>query len=389
MNPFPFDRNAVREVLRPLASARTFPARAFVDPSLFAWEKRHIFERGWTCVGRTEDLPAPGSYFLSPATKAGILVVRGTDLRLHAMHNVCPHRANLVVHGEAGQGRASRFRCDYHGWSFELDGRLRFAPYTQRLEEFDPRRFGLRTVACDEWRGFVFVSLCDEAQPLLASLGTVPPLLERVRLDALRRGRRVAYEVGANWKLMVENFQESHHFVLVHPQLEALTPWADSASFVTDGPWLGGTMEIADHAETVSEDGRRHDRPFLLGLSREERRKVFDFYLFPNLLLSVQPDYLLTYRYFPQAVDRTLVVAETFFHPAALREGFEPVDVYAFWDRTNRQDGEVCERQQIAIRSGGYDRGRYVTCEDGMHAFDRLVARRYLSAMDDEDRSTR
>jgi len=388
MKTFPFERDKVHDVLQPLTEAKTFPVQAFVDPALFAWERQHFFSAEWQCVGRVEDVATPGSWFLAPVTDAGILIACGTDLRIRAYHNVCPHRANLIVHGGATAGRAPRWRCSYHGWSFQLDGSLRFAPFTQKLKGFVPANFGLRRVRCDTWNGFVFVNLGVEPPPLAGGLGAIPPLLRRLRLDALRRGRKVSYEVRANWKLMVENFQESHHFVLVHPELEAITPWADSSSFVSDGPWLGGTMAIIEEAETVSTDARRHDRPFLMGTQPDERRKVFDFYCFPNLLMSVQPDYLLTYRYFPKAVDRTLVVAETFFHPAALHDDFDPLDVYEFWDRTNGQDRDVCERQQIAIGSGGFDRGRYATCEDGMHAFDRLVARRYLEFMDAGGRTT-
>lgn len=379
MAGFPLERTEVEQVLRPLLEARTFPSRAFLDETLFGWERARIFRRDWMCAGRVEDLATPGSWTLVPMTDAGILLVCGADLRIRAFHNHCPHRANLLVHGDRTSGRARRWTCDYHGWSFELDGRLRFAPSTQHLCEFDPQEQGLRSVACDRWNGFVFVSLGDEPPPLPRSLGDVPPLLRRLRMDALRRGRLVSYEVRANWKLMIENFQESHHFVLIHPQLEALTPWEQSSSFVSEGPWLGGTMDLVDHAETVSQDGSRHGRPMLMGTDDRERRRVFDFYLWPNLLMSIQPDYLLTYRYYPLAVDRTRVEAETFFHPAAFVESFDPRDVYAFWDRTNGQDRDVCERQQIAMRSGGYEKGRYVACEDGMHAFDGLVARRYLT----------
>ena len=383
MTVFPFSRKDIEEVLAPLASARTFPVSAYLDHDLFAWEQRHIFRAQWICAGREEDVKAPGAWVLCPATEAGILIVRGEDLQIRAYHNTCPHRANLIVHGQPSSGRTHRWRCDYHGWSFHLDGSLRFAPYTEALQDFDPAAFGLQPVKCATWNGFVFIHLGRNPPSLATGLGDVPELLGRLRMDALRRGRLVSYEVRANWKIMVENFQESHHFVLVHPELEAITPWADSSSFVGDGPWLGGTMDIVDEAETVSEDMGRHGRPFLLGTTEPERRKVFDFYFFPNLLMSVQPDYLLTYRYFPQSPNRTLVLAETFFHPAAIRKGFDPADVYGFWDRTNGQDRDVCERQQVAIRSGGFERGRFVACEDGMHAFDRLVARRYLDAIGD------
>src|SRR5262249_54294348 len=157
----------------------------------------------------------------------------------------------------------------YHGWTYELDGRLSSAPFTTSLE-----RTSLRGARVDVWHGFVFVCLDEHTAPLEAWLGETPPWLDEETLGALRPGRRTAYEVNANWKLLVENFQESHHFPRVHEALERLTPTRDAHSWLTAGPWLGGTMEIA-RAETVSLDGSRHGRP-LLAHARERQRRVFD-----------------------------------------------------------------------------------------------------------------
>lgn len=198
-------------------------------------------------------------------------------------------------------------------------------------------------------------------------------------LRHLRLGRRAGYAVAANWKLLVENFQESHHFPGVHPGLERLTPSSRADSRLGDGPWLGGTMDIVGGAETVSLDGLLHGRPTLAGTRAEDRLQVFDAFLFPALLWSVQPDYLLTYRLTPLSPGETHVVADIHFHPAAFSADFDASEVFAFWDRVNEEDRSICERQQRALRSRGHPPGRYTSVEDGVHAFDRLVALRYLS----------
>ena len=118
------------------------------------------------------------------------------------------------------------------------------------------------------------------------------------------------------------------------------------------------------------------------GSSDLDRRRVYDYFCFPNLLLSVQPDYLLTYRIWPLAPDRSRVTADILFHPGAFSDGFDPSDVYEFWDVTNREDREICESQQIGIASQGFDRGRFATSEDGTHAFDGRIARFYLEHID-------
>jgi phenylpropionate dioxygenase-like ring-hydroxylating dioxygenase large terminal subunit len=101
----------------------------------------------------------------------------------------------------------------------------------------------------------------------------------------------------------------------------------------------------------------------------------------PALLLSLQPDYLLTYRLTPAAPAETRVVFDIHFHPSAFVADFDPEDVYAFWDRVNAEDRAICERQQASMPSRGRSPGRYTSVEDGVHAFDRLVARCYAAAL--------
>jgi Rieske 2Fe-2S family protein len=207
------------------------------------------------------------------------------------------------------------------------------------------------------------------------TLQGAPPWLSESSLTQARRAHRSEYEVAANWKLLVENFQESDHFTRVHPSLERLTPNERASSVLGDGGWLGGTMTFAAGVETVSMSGARNARPFLAAPPYRDR--VHDAILFPTLLTSLQPDYLLTYRLHPRAVDRTLVIAETFVHPAAFTPDFDPSDIVSFWETINQEDQAICERQQIGIGSRGYRPTRYSTVEDGVHAFDRLVARSY------------
>jgi Rieske 2Fe-2S family protein len=232
--------------------------------------------------------------------------------------------------------------------------------------------------------GFLFVSLDPEALPVERALAGGPPWL--ARLPRLRRIRRARWETRANWKLLVENFQESHHFTHIHPALEALTPCERSAAVLGDGPWLTGIMDIVPGAETVSRSGRRAGRPFIC--PEDARRRVFDAHLFPGLLMSLQPDYLLTYRVHPRAVDRTEIVADTFVHAACPDEA-DLASVLDFWDEVNAQDRAICERQQIGVASRGFHAAAYAAVEEDVHAFDRLVARRYATALqtasEDED----
>jgi phenylpropionate dioxygenase-like ring-hydroxylating dioxygenase large terminal subunit len=138
-------------------------------------------------------------------------------------------------------------------------------------------------------------------------------------------------------------------------------------------------MELSPGFETVSESGRRNGRPFVA--AERDRGLVRDALVFPLWLTSLQPDYLLTYRLAPLAVDRTLVVAEIHMHPGARAEDVDLEDVFSFWERTNAEDRAICERQQRGLAAGRGAPLRYATSEDGLHAFERIVAKRYLDAL--------
>jgi Rieske 2Fe-2S family protein len=341
------------------------------------------FRHSWVAVGRVEDLPAPGDFLRAPLTRAGVLVTRGEDGALRAFHAVCTHRGSALFDGAAPQeGKAARFTCPYHGFEFEMDGRA-----CAQVSNLAPVR--LETA-----HGFLFVTLDDAAAPLAEALGEAPPWLARAGLahSALRRARRVAYDIEARWTLVVENFQESLHFASVHPALEALTPAARAETWMPRGaggsgpglarpasrarpprgatpePWLGGIMPIVDSAETVSLSGARQGRPFVV--PEEDRRVVHDAMRFPNLLTSLQPDYLLTFVLYPIGERRTRVIASTYVHADAPEGAIE--DVAAFWTRVYDEDRLACERQEIGHASHPM-RAHYTDVEEGVAAFAQMV----------------
>lgn len=355
----PLRREEIEPVLAPFGSARPLPGRAFFDEDVFDFEVASLLGDAWHCVGRLEDVELPGQWLRARVAGEPLLVVRGVDLELRAFFDVCRHKGASLV-GGAPCGRGAKLECPYHGWVYELDGRLGRAPFASAREGLDLLRAEVAL-----WNGFVFVAL-EGARPLTEWLADAPPWLSGEL--PLKRGRRREWDVDANWKLLVENFQESHHFPHIHRALERITPTDRAFSWLPErGNWLGGTMEIVG-GETVSNDHSRHHRPLL-----SMEGQVFDAMLFPTLFTSLQPDYLLTYRLDPIGPARTRVFGDILFHPAAFVPGFEPRDVYDFWDRVNAEDRAIVEDQQRNVRSRAFA-PRYVTVEEGVHAFDRMVA---------------
>jgi glycine betaine catabolism A len=367
-------RDALRAVLRPMERAAGLPPCAFTSPEVLELEERALFATSWIPVAHEADLARPGDWVRAPLRGEQVAVVRGADLGLGALHALCAHRGTLLCDGEGGHWPELQVRCPYHGWTYATDGRLLAAPGGPPPAEAP----GLSRARVEARAGVVFVNVDAEAPGLDESWQGGPPWLARVAV-ALERVSRTDHEVHANWKVLVGNFQESHHFPSVHPSLEARTPWRRSSSVVTSEAWLGGVMELAEGCETVSETGLRDGRPFVA--AAQDRRRVHDAYVFPLWLTSLQPDYLLTYRLAPLAADRTLVVAEIHVHPGARGAGHSVDSVVSFWERTNAEDRAICERQQRGLASRHARAGRYAASEDGLHAFERLVAARYLRAL--------
>ena len=362
------------ETRGPFESARTLPAAFYRSDEVFHLEQSELFGRLWLCVGREADIPKPGDFFTQEIGDERILVVRGRDATVRGFFNVCRHRGSRIVDAPRGEG-LDRLRCPYHSWTYALDGRLTHAPLMP--PGFAAAEFPLVPVRLGFYSGFVFANLDERAEPLERLLPDFPDLA-RYRMGDLRCGKRVVYEVEANWKFICENYSECYHCPGVHPQLFRISDYLEAGARVLEGGpcFNGGAMALRDGFETMSMSGRS-GLPGIPGLPAEDHRKVFYYLVYPNFLLSPHPDYVLTHQVWPQAPTRSRVVCEWLFTPEALAmEGFDPADVVEFWDLTNRQDWRLCERAQRGALSRGYRPGPYQPKEDCVHAFDRWYADR-------------
>jgi Rieske 2Fe-2S family protein len=365
---------------RPAVAASMLPPRVFHDPEVLAYELEAWFARGWICVGREEDLPAKGSYFLTQIAGESLIVVRGQDSVVRAFYNFCRHRGSTLVTEQCGQ--LVRFQCPYHAWIYDLDGKLHRPRHTDVLVDFDLEANGLVPVNLELWQGFVFINLVDEGATFADVMQDLPDWFARFDLGGLKRVRQIDYDVKANWKAIIENYSECYHCPGVHPQLNKITPYNLGDWIPSVGPWSGSWMPVVGDYETLSMDGDMtgHGRGMLPGMTDEDAKRVYYFVIWPNLLISLHPDYLMSHRIVPLEPGRTYIACEWFFDPAAIDQpGFDPTDAIEFWDLTNRQDWEVCELQQAGTRSRAYTAGRYSGIEAGVHTFDLMVADRYAA----------
>ncbi|MEW6323336.1 MAG: aromatic ring-hydroxylating dioxygenase subunit alpha [Acidobacteriota bacterium] len=363
-----------RTTARP-ALRRTLPSRVYTDPDWFRREMDRIFAGMWIAVGREDQIEGAGAFLRRDVAGASVLVVRAGHGRLRAFHNVCRHRGTQLCTEAAGTFPGS-IQCPYHAWTYDLDGRLIGAPLMDEVEGFDRADHPLREVACASWDGHVFINLAPEPAPLASQLGDLPARFAPWGMGCLQTVHRETYTVRANWKLIVQNYNECLHCPVIHPLLNRMHHYLGAENVPTTGTYCGGAMGFKEGVETLSRDGKRR-RAVLPGLGEKERALVNYYAIYPNLLLTLHPDYMLTITIWPEAPDRTTLVGEWHFHPDEIaKPGFEFRDAVEFWDVTNREDWAISEQSYAGIASRGYAPGPYAARETQLWEFDQFVVDR-------------
>jgi glycine betaine catabolism A len=350
--------------------ARTMPRERYTSPEIFAEEQERIFANSWVCAGRTSAFAKPGDFQLRDVAGESLILVRDRGGVLHAFFNVCRHRGTRLCAERSGQ-LSETIQCPYHAWTYALDGRLLGAPHMNEVPGFSKSEHPLHEAAIAEWEGFVFVNVSRTPRPFEQVMAPMLGRLARFELPALRVGHRARYEVAANWKLVFQNYSECLHCPTIHPELSLVLPYTSGANDLTSGPILGGYMEIRAPNESATLSGRACGRLVSESLQGDDRRRAYYYTLMPNMMLSVHPDYVNYYMLTPVAANRTIVESEWMF--SAANDGhasFNPADAIEFWDVTNRQDWDICERSQLGIESRRYEPGPYSPRESIPAAWD-------------------
>ena len=356
-----------------VSGATTLPQEYFISPDIFAEEEKKIFSSRWVLVGHQSQIAQPGDYFLSTIGGESLIVVRDQKLAVRGFYNVCRHRGTRLK--EDNCGHVAAIQCPYHAWTYGLDGRLIGAPHMDDVEGFDRADYSLNSVSLGLFEGFIFVNLEANPMPLQEWFAPLTGKFSDWNLPELRSAKRIEYDVRANWKLIFENYSECYHCPGVHPMLSKVSPYDSAENDLTEGPFLGGFMKInRGRSLTMSGDacamsvGNKEDGG--------ENERVFYYSIFPNMLLSMHPEYVMVHQLWPRSSERTLVVCDWLFHPNAFnRPDFKPSDAIEFWDITNKQDWHVCELSQLGISSRAYQPGPYSSRESIPAAWDREYLR--------------
>lgn len=355
--------------------ARTLPQPYFTSAEIFGREKETIFTKHWLCAGHHNQLAQPGDFFVQEVLGESLIILRDQAGAVRGFYNLCRHRGTRLC--EHSHGRFSQtIQCPYHAWTYGLDGRLLGAPHMDQIENFSKTEHQLHAVSVAMWEGFIFVNLAPQSPSFESAFASLRDKFRHWNISSLRTAKRLTYEVHANWKLVFENYSECYHCPLVHPTLAKLTPYDQGENDLVEGPFLGGFMPIRK-AGSMTQSGKACGLP-VGDIRPEEVHRVYYYSIFPNMLLSLHPDYVMYHTVWPQAPDRVLIHCDWLFHPDSFGlPDFNPNDAIDFWDMTNRQDWHVCELSQQGISSRKYQPGFYSPRESIPAAFDR----EYLKAL--------
>ena len=338
----------------------TLPGSTYVDEAVFRAEQERIFEQMWFCAVRTADLEKPGSFKTVQIGRESVIVSRNRKGEVRAFFNICRHRGVKLCMEESGQAERS-FQCPYHAWTYDLDGKLIAAPNLTKMPDIDRKEYGLVKVHIREYLGYVWLCLAEEPPSFEEEvMGAIETRLGDVhKIDGydvanLALGRRITYDVKANWKLIIENFMECYHCATIHPELtEVLPEFADGYAAQY---YVGHGAEFGEEVKGFTVDGSEGlDR--IPGVAEDQDRRYYAITVKPQVFINLVPDHVIFHRMYPVAVDRTIVECDWLYLPHVVDSGKDVSRSVELFDRVNRQDFEACERTQPGMNSRMYAKG--------------------------------
>lgn len=270
-------------VARPFEQARAMPPEVYTSDAFLAAELEHVFSKDWLCLGRASALAEPGDYAAWEIADQPVVVVRDRDGTLRALSNVCLHRMSTLLHG---RGRTRAIVCPYHAWTYNLDGTLRGAPAMSKNAGFDRKDYCLPRLRCEEWLGWVFVSLNPDAPPVAEALAEVEGLIGDFAMETYVETFFESHVWDTNWKVLAENFMESYHLPVCHAatigglsKLDEMVCPPGLAAFNYHTILKDDTLKIAlAHPSNTRLEGDRRRTTFLLAI-------------YPSLLITLTPGY--------------------------------------------------------------------------------------------------
>lgn len=345
----------------PLERAQTIPKMWYLDPEIYAAECSTIFRKTWQLVGRVDQLKEPGSFVTAEIAGEPVVVTRDDTGKLNAFSNVCRHRAARVC--LQPEGKATHFRCHYHGWTYDIQGQLKGVPEWGDVCDFRREDNPLPAWAVDTWGPYVFVNADPQPRVQLAEyLSPLPEMTTNVGLERLKFVERKEYILECNWKLFVDNYLDGgYHVNTIHPA-------------------LAGVIDYKLYRTEVYKNASVQISPLKQGDAAVSSVRGGDcayyWWIFPNLMFNIYQGVMDMNLVVPLGLNKCRVVFDFFFEHTESEENKQFIaQSIAVADQVQAEDMGVCEEVQQGLTSASYDTGRFsAKREAGAYHFHRLLA---------------
>ncbi|KMW58794.1 Benzoate 1,2-dioxygenase [Candidatus Rhodobacter oscarellae] len=354
----------------PFERAKAMPPEVYTTDAFMQEELRHIFAQDWYCVGRASALAKPGDYTTAKLAGQPILVIRAED-GLRAMSNVCLHRMSTLLHG---RGNTKTIVCPYHAWTYATDGRLRGAPAMGLNEDFDRGDYCLPAVRCEEWLGWVFVTLNPEARPVAEELSGVAKLVSGYDMTNYTETFYEEHVWDTNWKVLAENFMESYHLPVCHAATVGGLSRLEDMICPPGLPAFNYHTILKDDTLRIALAHPSNDR-----LQGEERRTTFLLAIYPSLLITLTPGYFWYLSLHPVAPGQVHIrygggMSDDYAQDPDAQQNF--VDLKDLLDRVNIEDRGCTEKVYAGLCSDAATPGHLSHLERPNYDFAQYLMRR-------------
>ena len=327
--------------------AKAMPKSVYTSEDFAQLEVDKIFAKEWYAAGRASAIPNPGDYVTLTLANEPVMVIRDKDGTIRAQSNVCRHRLSTLLEGK---GNKSTIVCPYHGWTYNADGCLRAAPAMKQNADFNVGNYRLPQFRCEEWMGWIMISLNPDAEPVAELYGEAGAMIEDFGLEAYQETFQEDFVWNTNWKVLAENFMESYHLPVCHAGT------------------IGGLSKLEEMVcppglKTFNFHTILKDPSFKIGVAHptntrlvgERRRTTFLLAIYPSLLITLTPGYFWYLSLHPIGASKVHVhfgggMSPDFTHDEDTEANFAKLK--GLLDEVNIEDKGCTERVYRGLRSG-------------------------------------
>jgi phenylpropionate dioxygenase-like ring-hydroxylating dioxygenase large terminal subunit len=352
----------------------TLSAWTYNNQEFFTLEREEIFLKTWQLVGHANELKQPGDFLRFDLLGESAILLCDKQGKLHAFHNVCRHRAFRLLDGTVGNcGRS--VRCRYHGFVYDLDGRLMAVPMEDGFPGLSKSEFGLREIEMEIFMGLIFIRFGGDGPSIAEQFEPYREAFALYRISEMEPlGQHNLMPIAADWKVAVENNSEAYHVPSAHPGLQRLYGPTYRYEVKPLGVSHGGGRLLDRPSPSWSERHYLKLLPPVEHLPPERQRSWLYYSMFPNLAFDIYPDQIDYFQLIPLAPGRCVARSRAYGLPDARREmravRWLNQRINA---RVGREDKDLVEGVQAGLSSSGYRTGILSAKEVRVHQFQDMI----------------